>query len=511
MNKDSFLSDHFTKEELLQFLYRSLNGESIYQEYTSLYIEKILKETKTSTLHTVSELSYNEDIADNRILEGDNLMGMLQLQKEQKQVDLILTDPPYNTGKTFRYQDSFSEWNFFMLPRLELMKRLLKESGVLAICIDHKELFQLGNMLDDVFGKENRIGIINWQKNYSPKNDSKHVSVATEYVLIYAKNITKAKTGLLPRSEEADAKYKNIDGDPKGRWRDNNTTASTRTEKDTYAIQSPFTGALHYPGAAAWRYPKAKIKSWLSEWGVTYVEKEIGDGRPKALMIQNSPIPHILEHTNLNQNPVVEDESVFHHPVIVEARRIATKKQETDVLPPVFFSKKGYGRLRAKIYLNEVKQGVVPTTFWADTMYEEPFEIGVQSWHYTESGHTHKAVNETDEIVGKGHQFKTLKPLQLLRKIIHLWCPPNGIVLDPFAGTGSTGQALLKLNLDTNTNRSFILMEQGNVEKEDHYTNSLTYNRILRSFTGYRYQKNGELQKSEEPIPGGFLYQRFEK
>ena len=158
--------------------------------------------------------------AANLVLEGENLQAMVSLYRFRGQVDLILTDPPYNTGNDFRYNDRWEEdpndpdlgnvvssedgarhtkWMKFMWPRLKFMKSMLKPSGVLAICIDHRELFRLGTMLDEIFDERNRLAIINWQKTYSPKNnvgEKTHVSTATEYVLVYAKDIDLAKTRL---------------------------------------------------------------------------------------------------------------------------------------------------------------------------------------------------------------------------------------------------------------------------------------------------------------------------
>lgn len=121
--------------------------------------------------------------ARNLLIEGDNLQAMVTLYRERGHVDLILTDPPHNTGNDFRYNDRWDEdpndpgigelvpadsparhtkWMKFMYPRLQLMKQMLKPSGVIAICIDHRELFHLGQMMDEVFGEANRLAIINW-------------------------------------------------------------------------------------------------------------------------------------------------------------------------------------------------------------------------------------------------------------------------------------------------------------------------------------------------------------
>src|SRR5690606_17854839 len=111
-----------------------------------------------------------------------------------------------------------TKWMKAMLPRLQMMKAMLKPQGVVAVCIDDNELFNLGMMMDEVFGEENRIAIINWQKTYAPKR-SNHVSSATEYVLVYSKDLTLAKTRRLERTEEMNARFTNIDGDLEGDWR----------------------------------------------------------------------------------------------------------------------------------------------------------------------------------------------------------------------------------------------------------------------------------------------------
>src|ERR1044071_5025481 len=104
----------------------------------------------------------------------------------------------------------------FMLPRLIVMRAMLKESGVLAICIGDDEISRLLPMLDEIFGQENRVAIINWQKNYGVRGDPKNIVSATEYVLVYAKNKQFLKQNPLPRGEKMLSYYKNPDHDPKG-------------------------------------------------------------------------------------------------------------------------------------------------------------------------------------------------------------------------------------------------------------------------------------------------------
>jgi len=180
----------------------------------------------------------------NIIMDGENLSAMVTLYKYRGQVDLILTDPPYNTGEDFRYNDKWdkdpndpdlgdvvpkedgsrhSKWLRFMTPRIWMMREMLKPGGVIAICIDHRELYRLGMLMDEVFREENRLAIINWQKT-TPKNQAQHITVTTEYVLVYAKAADRARTGMVERSVLADARFGNIDNDPLSEWKQGDLT-----------------------------------------------------------------------------------------------------------------------------------------------------------------------------------------------------------------------------------------------------------------------------------------------
>ncbi|HEY2536023.1 MAG TPA: site-specific DNA-methyltransferase [Solirubrobacteraceae bacterium] len=451
--------------------------------------------------------------ATNLLIEGDNLQAMATLYRERGQVDLILADPPYNTGNDFRYNDRWEEdpndpgmgdfvsaddgarhtkWMRFMWPRLQMMRSMLKSGGVLAICIDHRELFRMGQMLDELFQERNRLAIINWQKSYAPRNDNRHISTATEYVLVYARDVDKAKTGLLDRTADMDAKYRNPDNDPEGLWQSDNPCAG---EGDThpgmvYGIQNPFTGEIQYPpDGKCWRSERAKIKRWLEVWGGPYESRGLGDGMPsEALVLKGVPVPTPADD-----------------PLLLKARKRANKVRRTKVWPQFFFLKAGEGRPRLKRYLERVKKGVVPMTFWAADEYDVPEELGSTSWEHPESGHSQTGINEIDAIIGKGHNFETVKPLKLFEKIIQLWCPPEGLVMDPFAGSGTSGHAVISLNHKTGSSRRFILVEQGRPERGDPYASSLTANRLKRIITG------DWASGVRSPLGGGFSFQRLDK
>lgn len=463
---------------------------------------QIIRQVKPKLSRIVKKLSVGDEQAqcENEIWDGENLSAMVTLYKYRGQVDLIVTDPPYNTGKDFRYNDKWdkdpndpdlgelvpeddgsrhSKWLRFMTPRVWMMREMLKPGGVIAICIDHREMFRLGMLMDEIFREENRLAIINWQKSAAPRSDNEHVSTSTEYVLVYAKDLTKARTASLDRGEKDNKRYSNPDDDPRGEWREGNLTARTYAANSDYAIQSPFTGELHYPaGNGAWRHPKRNILQWLSAWGTEYEERDIRDGKVPALMVKGGTTKGIPE----------------------SAARRALARLGKKEWPFVWFGRDGQGRPRVKTYLGEIKKGKVPVTYWADDDFGYPTALDTTSWGFRESGRSSDGVSELTTIVGDGHGFTTVKPLKLFKKIIQIWGREDGIVLDPFAGSGTTGHAVLELNDELGGNCRFILIEQGNTEKGDHYAKSLTANRVRRVLTGEW------AAGKREPLAGGFRF-----
>ncbi len=446
----------------------------------------------------------------NLLIEGENLQTMVTLYKYRGEVDLIVTDPPYNTGQYFRYNDRWdadpndpdlgtlvakedgsrhTKWIKAMMPRLQMMKAMLKATGVIAICIDDNELYHLGMLMDEVFGEENRIGILNWQKSAAARPDNSHISTATEYVLIYSKDSDAARTYSLERSEKDNRRYGNPDGDLVGIWREGNLTARTYSPENDYGIQSPFTGEVHYPaGNGAWRHPKRNLIGWLAEWGVPYEIRQLKDGKRPALMV-------------VGQQP---------NKISAAHKKTAEKRLGSGPWPFVWFGADGTGRPRVKTYLERIRKGKVPTTYWASedlTSEAVPFvELGSTSWDYTESGRSADGVSELTAIVGKGHGFDTVKPLKLFKKIIQLWCPPQGLVLDPYAGSGTTGHAVLEMNEETDADRRFILIEQGSPATGDKYARSLTWQRLHNVIKGQRPGPDGKLTVCADPVPGGFEF-----
>jgi adenine-specific DNA-methyltransferase len=233
--------DSLDREDLIAMVKRMLSGGLTLSFHGKRTAQEIARRVRPRVTRRMKDLHVGTPSQQSRnlIIEGENLQAMVTLYKYRGEIDLILADPPYNTGQYFRYNDRWdndpndpdlgtlvtledgsrhTKWMKVMLPRLQLMKAMLKPQGVVAICIDDNELFQLGLMMDEVFGEDNQIAIINWQKTYAPKR-TKHVSSATEYVLIYAKDLDLAKTRKLDRTDEMNARFTNPDGDPEGEWR----------------------------------------------------------------------------------------------------------------------------------------------------------------------------------------------------------------------------------------------------------------------------------------------------
>lgn len=500
---DATVLEELPVEQLIEMI-REKTGAGVNLSFPGKVLARQLgRRVRPRNQRTVKSLSAGDEHGRSRnlLIEGDNLQALASLYRERGQIDMILTDPPYNTGGDFRYNDKWdkdpndadmgkfvgsddpakhTKWMKFMYPRLQMMRAMLKPSGVLAICIDSRELFHLGQMLDELFGEENRLAIINWQKTAAPRSDKDGVTTTTEYVLVYARNIARARTASLERTDADNRRYGNPDNDPRGLWRENNLSARTYSASGDFGIQSPFTGEIFYPpGERAWAHPKRNVKEWLSQWGSAYAEKALSDGKVKALVLKDGFSP-------------------------AAAKRAEARLTEPE-WPFIWFGRDGQGRPRTKTYLEQIKKGKVPVTYWADDDLGLPVELGSTSWDYEESGRSADGASELTAIVGRGHGFTTVKPLKLMMKLIQLWVPTDGTVLDPFAGSGTTGHAALALNSISGGDRRFILVEQGRPERGDSYARALTADRLKRVVNGKWDNARGT------SLGSGFTFKTLEK
>lgn len=265
---------------------------------------EVLKPIK-KTLRPVKEDSVDWDNTQNLYIEGDNLEVLKLLQKSYLgKVKMIYIDPPYNTGNDFVYHDDFamsadeyaeasgsvdelgnkyiknmdsngrfhSDWCSMMYSRLMVARTLLTEDGVIFISIDEHEEENLKKISNEIFGCSNFVGTIIWERAFAPKNDAKYLSDSHDYVLVFAKTIDKFQIGLLPRSEEANARYKNPDNDPRGPWTADNMTVKTYSANYDYEIVTPNGSVMSPPNGRCWFTSKERMDKLIQENRVWFGE-----------------------------------------------------------------------------------------------------------------------------------------------------------------------------------------------------------------------------------------------
>ncbi|WP_363315206.1 site-specific DNA-methyltransferase [uncultured Phascolarctobacterium sp.] len=255
------------------------------------------------TLRPCREESVDFDNTENIYIEGDNLEVLKLLQETYLgKVKMIYIAPPYNTGNDFVYEDDFkqsadeyidnsgqldeegnrlvantesngrfhTDWLNMIYPRLKLAKDLLSDDGVIFISIDDNEVENLRKICDEIFGENNFLAQVIWERAFSPKNDAKFFSVSHDYVLIYARSIEVFSIGLLPRSAESDARYKNPDNDPHGPWTSDNMTVKSYSANYDYPIRTP-NGTIYYPPAGrCWFTSKERMQKLIENGAVWF-------------------------------------------------------------------------------------------------------------------------------------------------------------------------------------------------------------------------------------------------
>ncbi len=387
-------------------------------------------------------LPSDNEPTENLLVEGDNLEALRALlPRYGGQVKCIYIDPPYNTGNEgWAYNDNVNapairqwlsktvgrddlsrhdKWLCMMLPRLKLLRQFLRPDGAIFISIDDNEVHHLRCLLDEVFGEQNFVAQIEWQKRYTRSNNTDNFTSVVEHILLYGKTDL-FKPNLLERSDEANDRYANPDNDPRGVWKAIpflNQVSPEKRPNLAYEITNPNTGEKINSDKKAWRSEKAVFERLLAEdriwWGK--------DGKSKS--------PNV------------------------------------------------------KRFLSEVKQGITPINFW----------------DYQFAGHTDIANTEIKDIFGD-KIFDTPKPSTLLKRILQIASDPDSIILDSFAGSGTTAQAVLELNKADGGRRRFVL-----VEMEQEIARSITAERVRRVVAGYTDAKG----KQVEGTGGGFRFMQL--
>ena len=431
--------------------------------------------------------------SENMIIRGDNLEALKALlPRYEGRVKCIYIDPPYNTGNEgWVYNDNVNDprikkwlgevvgkegedlsrhdkWLCMMYPRLKLLQRLLAEDGVIFISIDDNELYNLKSICDEIFGLSCFVSNISWQRTYSMRNDSQGIPAEIEHILVYSKKPMWIPSKL-PRTEEMNSKYKNPDNDPQGPWQ--NTTAfapgGTTHQGMVYAIQHPFTGKMMYPTRDAhWRYQQEQMLEIMRGW-CNYELKELDDAHERAAVCGLTP-----DEVRQGVNAIVLSE-----PLDVSSQK-AKKVYERGQWPRFYFTSGGKGGIRRKTYMESVG-GKLATNYW-------PF---------SETGHTDEAKKDLLSIFGGKVTFDTPKPARLIERVLTIAASPDSIVLDSFAGSGTTAHAVLNMNKADGGNRRFILVEMMD------YADSITAERVKRVIQGY-----GEGKKAVEGTGGSFSF-----
>ena len=250
------------------------------------------------TLRPCVAESKDWDSTENLYIEGDNLEVLKLLQESYLgKVKMIYIDPPYNTGNDFIYADDFkmeseewkvesgewseegdrlfkntdtngrfhSDWCSMIYSRLLLARNLLTDDGVIFISIDDNEQENLKKICDEVFGGQNFVAQLVWERAFSPKNDARFISNSHDYVLMYAKNITQFVIGRLPRTEEANARYSNPDNDPRGVWTSSDISVKTYNAECDYPITAPSGRVIEPPAGRCWSLSKKAFLERLQD------------------------------------------------------------------------------------------------------------------------------------------------------------------------------------------------------------------------------------------------------
>ena len=242
----------------------------------------------------------NDPDTENVLIHGDNLLALKALEsKYAGRVKCIYIDPPYNTGSAFEHYDDnleHSQWLNLMRPRLEILRKLLSEDGSIWISIDDDEGHYLKVLCDEIFGRNNFVNTIIWEKKYAPQGNAQWFTDSHDFILVYAKDKSIWRPNLLPRSESMNAKYKNPDGDPRGLWRPDNATISlsggqrgaqyARTGycENIYELHAPNGKTYLPPQGRCWYYPEEKMMKAIEEGRIFFGRDGMGAPQLKRYM-----------------------------------------------------------------------------------------------------------------------------------------------------------------------------------------------------------------------------------
>lgn len=405
-------------------------------------------ETQIPTFEEIKdkEIVSNPDEKFNFLLEGDNLHSLYLLEKTHKEkIDVIYIDPPYNTGsKDFIYNDKIiddedgykhSKWLSFMNKRLQMAQRLLSDTGVIFISIDDNEIAQLKLLCDTIFNEINRISIHHVQVRYAEKSlaDGKSVKPVMEYVLVYAKDINKFKLNL-PKEEYTDASF-------------------------LYEIEELSSGVIVKDGNVTMQVFKP------GEWQIKK-KNESSQNLLKETWVSGTI------YSKMSYGQVV--------------KRYIEPRYSSDGLGCLYkVIGRGDDGLGYRYYVGPSKKGSTRCKMYSGMPLSRVDEIKSNGGSFREVPISN-LINYAADFGNIRHEGNMTfnsgkKPVKMLKELINYHPNKNAVVLDFFAGSGSTAQAVLELNKEDNGNRQFILC----TNNENNICEEITYKRIKNVITGY--------------------------
>lgn len=354
---------------------------------------------------------------------GDVLEALTRVpelaEKYIGKVKLIYIDPPFNTAKTFAsYEDNLehSIWLTMMRDRLIHMKKLLADDGSIWVHLDYAENHRMRLLLDEIFGDETFVAEVVWQKADSPRSDGDGLSVDQDVLLVY-KRSSSFSANRLPRLASRDALYGAPDGDPRV-WISGDPAApgadrGAFQHPGVYGIQNPVTGELIYPARGrVWSNAQKSVLEFLSE---TAAYKAVS--------------PNLVDRQRATGIPMSRLREDVLDLVLDEPLRKSSDIYAGQPLPRLYFTRGGSGNLKMKKYLDEIAADRAAQTWWTKE----------------EVGHNRGAKKEITSLFPGVNAFSTPKPERLLARIIHIGSNPGDIVLDVFAGSGTTAAVAQKM------------------------------------------------------------------
>lgn len=367
-----------------------------------------------------------EPQSDNLLIQGESgdvleaLTRVPELRdKYVGKVKCVYIDPPFNTAQTFaNYEDNLehSVWLTMMRDRLLHLRDLLSDDGSIWVHLDDVENHRMRLLLDEVFGSSNFVAEVVWQKADTLRNDSQGFSVDTDEIMVYRKS-DKFQPSRMPRPESMNSHYKNPDNDHT-RWFNAGPTApGAKTHQGmVYAIQNPITGELHYPiRGNCWAWSQEKILLNLSEYA-DFELRNIDDAEERA------------SRCGVSVDEVRQDVcAIMVKGDLAASKQSAEARTSRGKWPQFYFASYGTGYPAKKTYLSD--EGVPPRTLWA----------------HNEVGSNRTAKREVYNLFPSESKFSTPKPERLLERIIHIATNPGDVVLDVFAGSGTTAAVAQKM------------------------------------------------------------------